>query len=88
MVPSWAVPGLPGAQWIVAVVSNATRSVTATYSSPDALVENNIVINEIMYNPVVSGAGYVEIYNRSTNYAFDLSGWKLNGSTTPSRPAP
>jgi len=33
-----------------------------------------------MYNPVVADAQFVELYNNSTNTAFDLSGWQLQGS--------
>jgi len=38
-----------------------------------------IVFNEIMYYPLVNNAEYVELYNSSTNTAFDLSGWQLQG---------
>jgi hypothetical protein len=38
-----------------------------------------VVINEIMYNPLLPGAEYVELYNNSTNTTFDLSGWELTG---------
>ncbi len=40
----------------------------------------NIVINEIMYNPL-SGpdAEFVELYNPSLDEAVDLSGWELEG---------
>src|SRR5689334_16009854 len=38
-----------------------------------------LVINEIMYRPAVSNASYVEIFNRSTNISFDLSGWRVSG---------
>ena len=36
-----------------------------------------VVFNEIMYDPAVSDAQYVELYNNSTNTAFDLSGWQI-----------
>jgi hypothetical protein len=38
-----------------------------------------VVINEIMYNPVVPAAGFVELFNTSVNFAFDLTGWRFNG---------
>jgi hypothetical protein len=38
-----------------------------------------VVINEIMYNPLFPESSYVELFNRSTNYTFNLSGWRLNG---------
>jgi hypothetical protein len=59
------------------VVSSIIR--TVTYTGADERAEDNIVINEIMYNPLVSDATYIELFNRSTNYVFDLSGWRLNG---------
>src|SRR5438094_10030131 len=33
----------------------------------------------MMYNPAVSNASYIEIYNSSPNFAFDLSNWRLSG---------
>ena len=59
------------------VLSN--RTVTVEFTGPDQNPADFIVINEIMYNPAVSEASYVELFNRSTNYSFDLSGWRLNG---------
>ena len=59
------------------VVSNLTR--TVEYTGVDELAEDNIIINEVMYNPLVSDATYIELFNRSATYSFDLSGWRLNG---------
>jgi hypothetical protein len=39
----------------------------------------NVVFNEIMYNPAIEEAQYIELYNRATNTTFDLSGWEING---------
>jgi hypothetical protein len=58
-------------------VSNVTR--TVTYSGVNELAEDNVVINEIMYNPLVPGASFVELFNQSATYSFDISGWRLNG---------
>lgn len=52
----------------------ATVENTATPASP----VGNVVINEIMFNPVTPGGEYIELLNRSTT-PFDLSGWTLNG---------
>ncbi|MBE7507677.1 MAG: CotH kinase family protein [Planctomycetia bacterium] len=39
-----------------------------------------IVINELMYNPAVSGDHeFIELYNPSPTEAVDLSGWRLDG---------
>src|SRR5258706_2087247 len=62
-----AVPG--------AIVTN-TVNCTGTV----ALTEESLVINEIMYKPPVSGAEFIEIYNRSTNTAFNLANYRLNGA--------
>ena len=61
------------------VIPGATANIAVTYTGPDVLAEGNILINEIMYNPAVPGAGYVELFSRATNYTFDLTGWRLNG---------
>lgn len=59
------------------VVSSVTR--TVNYTGADERPEDNIVINEIMYNPLLPESSFVELFNRSANYSFDLSGWRLNG---------
>lgn len=42
--------------------------------------EASLVLNEIQYHPAVSGAGFVELHNRSRDTAFDLSGWSVSGT--------
>ena len=32
-----------------------------------------------MYNPAVTNAEYVELFNNSTNVTYDLSGWQFQG---------
>lgn len=61
-------------------LANASAALTVNYTGTDESAENSIVINEIMYNPVVPEASYVELYNRSPSYSFDLSNWRLNGA--------
>ncbi len=39
----------------------------------------NVVFNEILFNAPTPDAEYVELFNRSTNTTFDLSGWMVNG---------
>ena len=60
-------------------VSGSTDTIRVTVTAPPAQPEDFIVINEIMFNPAVPDAEYVELFNTSTNYAFDLSGWQFNG---------
>lgn len=45
---------------------------TARFAVPDTINREDIVINEILFNPTTSGVDYLEIYNRS-NKIFDLS---------------
>ena len=60
-------------------IPNTTRTVAVNYTGAVAGPETNIVFNEIMYNPLVPGAEYVELFNRAANFTFDLSGWRING---------
>jgi hypothetical protein len=59
------------------VGNNVQVTINYAVAAPDP--SKFIVINEIMYNPLVPNAEYVEIFNAHTNYAFDMSGWVLNG---------
>ena len=61
------------------VLSNFNRTVTVNYTGPAVPApEGLIVMNEIMYHPLVPEAAWVEIFNTSS-YAFDLSNWQING---------
>ena len=60
-------------------VSGASATVTATFTGAVPSPSGLVVINEIMYNPAVPNAQYIELYNRSPNVTFDLSGWLLQG---------
>ena len=58
--------------------SRATATVSASvYNGTNSSPAGQVVINEIMYNPAVANAQFVELYNNSTNITFDLSGWQL-----------
>lgn len=46
------------------------------FGIPDSVLENDIVINEVLFNPKDDGVDYVEIYNNSNSY-FDLSNLSL-----------
>ncbi len=54
-------------------------TIQITCTATPALPQNSLVINEIMYNPSVNGAGFVELYNRSASTAFDLYHYRLDG---------
>jgi len=49
-------------------VAGASDTITVTYTGAVELPQNYLVINEIMYNPVVPDAGFVEIYNKSLTF--------------------
>jgi hypothetical protein len=53
-----------------------TTNITFNGTQPDP--RDAIAFNEIMYNPKVPEASYVELWNKSTA-SFDLSGWEING---------
>ncbi len=61
------------------LVSSATDSISIEFTGIDESPQGKVVINEIMYNPVIPRTSYIEIYNSSTNNAFDLSGWRIDG---------
>ena len=50
--------------------------VTISFRLPDEVDEGDVLINEILFNPISPGVEYVELYN-NTNKTFDLSTLKL-----------
>lgn len=42
-------------------------------------VKDFVSISEILYNPAESGASFIELFNRSSQVPFDLSGFRLDG---------
>ncbi|MBI5387135.1 MAG: lamin tail domain-containing protein [Verrucomicrobia bacterium] len=61
------------------LLSNATASVTVNYTGAASAPDGGVVFSEIMFHPVAPGAAYVELFNTTTNFTFDLSGWRING---------
>lgn len=88
-VSNWiaTVPLQPGSNFFSVVgldvngqrIDGASNSISVVYSGPVLSPVNAVVINEIMFNPPVPDAEYVELFNTATNYTFDLSGWEFNG---------
>jgi regulation of enolase protein 1 (concanavalin A-like superfamily) len=60
-------------------VAGASNQLAISYTGPSPSPRDLVVINEIMYNPLTPDTSYVELFNLSTNFTFDLSGWRLNG---------
>jgi len=58
-------------------VPGATKFVSVTYTGTLPPPAGQVVFNEIMYNPPVPGAEFIELVNASSNTAFDLSGWQI-----------
>jgi hypothetical protein len=62
-----------------AAIAGASNNVSVVYAGSNASPVGQVVINEIMYQPAIPNAEFVELYNNSATSAFDLSGWKFNG---------
>jgi hypothetical protein len=60
-------------------VGGATDSIDITYTGGSASPAGSLVINEVMYNPAVASAEFLEIHNRSSTHAFDLYDFKVDG---------
>jgi regulation of enolase protein 1 (concanavalin A-like superfamily) len=60
-------------------ITGDSNYVSVAYGGSNVSPLGQLVINEIMYSPKVANAEYVELYNNSTNTAFDLSGWEFQG---------
>ena len=60
-------------------LANDAASLTVIYTGSAIRPQDSLVINEIMYHPVVTNAAYVEIFNRSPAVTFNLSNYRLDG---------
>ena len=60
-------------------VSGDSTNLTVIFNGTVPSPAGQVVINEIMANPSTPNAQFVELYNNSTNTAFDLSGWDFKG---------
>ena len=88
-VTNWTAQVVLGAGLNMLTVAAYDKNGNAVPGASTVLTVNNtgnvpspvgqIVINEIQANPALPDAEYVELYNASSNTAFDLSGWILNG---------
>ena len=56
------------------------RENSKTFALPKIAEQGDLLLNELLYNPVTEGGDFVEVYNYSTKY-IDLKGWRIaNGS--------
>lgn len=62
-----------------ALLTNHLDSISVTSTSTPESPAGRVVFNEIMHNPAIAGAEFVEVLNLSSNRTFDLSGWQVNG---------
>ncbi len=60
-------------------IAGAGGQVSVNYNTALPSPVGQIAINEIMWNPAVSNAQYVELVNNSATTTFDMSGWQLEG---------
>ena len=61
------------------ILPDEAPSLTVYFNGQVARPEESLVISEIMFQPAISNAHYVEIFNRSTNTTFDLRDYRLRG---------
>lgn len=62
------------------VGNSITTSNTLTFALPEPVLPGDVVINEVLYDPLGSGSDFVELYNRSSK-VLSLAGWKLANET-------
>lgn len=53
---------------------------SAVFALPEPVEVGDVVINEVLYDPIEDGSDFVELYNRS-NKVLSLAGWKLANAT-------
>jgi hypothetical protein len=70
-------------------IAGDSNQLTVNYSGTIPSPVGHVAINEIMWNPAVTNAQYVELFNNSTNVTFTICpAGSCKACPTPSRPAP
>jgi hypothetical protein len=86
-VTGWSlrVPVVPGTNSLVVTAINedgvtlGTRTTTVNYTGAAPDPRDLVVMTEIMYDPPVDQTSFLELFNLHSSFAFDLSGWHVNG---------
>ncbi len=60
-------------------VAGATDTIRVVTTGTILRLQDFVVLNEIHYDPVQPGAGFIELFNQSTTTPFDLSGLRIDG---------
>ena len=60
-------------------VAGGEDAIRVSFSGERQNPADYLTINELMYNPAIPGAGFIEIYNASKTQAFDLSNYVFSG---------
>ncbi len=79
-----AIPSGPSTIVVTGYDENGSQvgspvSLNVNYAGSDVDPRDHVIINEIMYHPVDEMAEFLELHNRSATYAFDLSGYQVEG---------
>jgi len=62
------------------LLNGGTATIKVAFTGANELPQGRVIINEIMYNPAVPNASFIELLNTSTASTFDLSNWRLDGA--------
>lgn len=60
-------------------LTNSIASMNYFVTSTNDPPAGEVVFNEILASPLVTDSGFVELFNTSSNTAFDMSGWDVSG---------
>jgi hypothetical protein len=58
-------------------VAGTSNFLAVTFTGTPSSPAGQVVFNEIMCNPALPGAEFLELFNASATTAFDLSGWQI-----------
>lgn len=72
------IPGTFYTVWIDAISDCSGNSIDLSFKLilPEDGQGNELIINEILYNPITGGSDYIELYNQSDQY-IDIKDWSI-----------